>query len=368
MSETAEPGPLAHQPSLYDHALRLHHLDPDVALARDGEPFPDEESHRRRTRPPGDPRRRGADAATILDAYFARADADPSELAWAFHDVDVPIHRNEHIAAAALRADRRQVQQTGRWLVRHSPDRCSVLVGLGLLATDRAEEDIELIQTIGLLSNTFGPLAADALKRRRGGADALLWLAERVARWGRVYVVEALCLAGGSQARSWLLRRACDGDVLNGYFAGNVATAAHLHEAITAPDADAELIDHTGRLLKIMTASRGMGMTWKHYPPARLVLEAHAGHLARQAPTISRYIDAAVIADHLAQTSPDHLGIAPDQRQRLLERYLAVLRRTDWTTMAQAQIDPDDDYFVWFAETIAARLRLPAFTEPDATH
>lgn len=40
MSETAEPGPLGHQPSLYDHALRLHHLDPDVALARDGEPFP----------------------------------------------------------------------------------------------------------------------------------------------------------------------------------------------------------------------------------------------------------------------------------------------------------------------------------------
>ena len=62
---------------------------------------------------------------------------------------------------------------------------------------------------------------------------ALLWLAERVGGWGRVYVVEALCRRAGAEVRSWLLRRACDGDFLNGYFAGRVATAAHLHEAIT---------------------------------------------------------------------------------------------------------------------------------------
>jgi len=41
----------------------------------------------------------------------------------------------QHIAAAALRADLRRVQQAGRWLVRHGPDRCSALIGLALLAT-----------------------------------------------------------------------------------------------------------------------------------------------------------------------------------------------------------------------------------------
>jgi hypothetical protein len=80
-----------------------------------------------------------------------------------------------------------------------------------------------------------------------------------------------------------------------------------------------------------------------------------------------RYIDAAVIADHLAQASPGHLGITPDHRQRLLERYLVVLRRTDWSDTARAGVDPDNDFFAWFAETIAVRLRLPAFIEPDAT-
>ena len=39
------------------------------------------------------------------------------------------------------------------------------------------------------------------------------------------------------------------GDLMNGYFAGQVATAAHLHEAITSDDADDDLIDHADRVL-----------------------------------------------------------------------------------------------------------------------
>ena len=180
--------------TLFDHALRLHRQDPDGALPRDGEPYPDDALHRgRRPRSRDDGRTDGAEVAAILDRHFATADAAPGELADAFHDVYVPIHRNEHVAAAALRADRRRVQRAGRWLVRHGTDRCSVTVGLALLATDWAEEDIPLIHTIGLLSNRFGPLATEALRRRHGGTEALLWLAQRVAGWGRVYVVEELC-------------------------------------------------------------------------------------------------------------------------------------------------------------------------------
>ncbi|MCO6009998.1 hypothetical protein NE236_34010 [Actinoallomurus purpureus] len=102
MSEKTERGPLGDQLSLYDHALRLHRLNPDASLPRDGEPYPDDEQHRRRPHFSDDQRRRGMEAAALLDAHFARSEAHPGELTWAFHDVDVPIHRNEHIAAAAL--------------------------------------------------------------------------------------------------------------------------------------------------------------------------------------------------------------------------------------------------------------------------
>jgi hypothetical protein len=192
-------------------------------------------------------------------------------LVTAFRDVFVPIHRNDHIAAAARRADKDRVKQTGLWLVRHSPDRDSAIVGLALLATIWDEDDIPLIQTIGLLSDKFAPLAAEALQRRRGGAAALLWLAPRVSGWGRVYIVDALCQRiVGPGARAWLLRFACKGDYLDGYFAGKVATAAHLHEGIISPATDDDLIDHTGRLLLTMAGCAGIGMTLEHYPPRRL--------------------------------------------------------------------------------------------------
>ncbi len=269
VNAATEPGLLGPQIGLFDYAMHLHQQDPDSPLPRDGEPYPDDELHRQRAqpRPPRDERLHGADVARILDAHFAKPEAPPSALADAFHDVYVPIHHNEHIAAAALRADRHRVQHTGRWLVRHSTDQCAATVGLALLAADWAEEDIPLIRTIGLLSNHFGPLAAHALRRRLGGSEALQWLAERVTGWGRVYVIEALCLAGRYKSRWWLLRHACDGDVLNGYFAGKVATTAHLHEAIISAEADDDLVDHTGRLLAIMADCSGMGLTLEHYPP-----------------------------------------------------------------------------------------------------
>lgn len=192
---TTEPGLLGPQIALFEHALRLHQQHPDGALPRDGEPFPDDDRHRSRPsyRRARDRRLYGADVAVILDRHFSKPDARASELVDGLRDVYVPIHRNDHIIAAALRADQQRVRQTGRWLVRHSSDRNAATVGLALLAADWSDDDIPLIQTIGLLSNHFGPLAAEALQRRHGGAEALRWLAERVAGWGRVYVVEALC-------------------------------------------------------------------------------------------------------------------------------------------------------------------------------
>ncbi|HWS34924.1 MAG TPA: hypothetical protein VN408_19565 [Actinoplanes sp.] len=362
MSVTTEPEPLGSRTTLFDHALRLHRQHPDGALPRDGEPYPDDGRHRtrKRSRSPKDQRLAGADVAAILDRHFSRDDAPASDLADAFRDVDVPIHRNDHIAAAALRADRERVRRTGRWLVRHSTDRNAAAVGLALLAADWTEDDIPLIQTIGLLSNHFGPLAAEALRRRCGGSEALLWLAQRATGWGRVYVVEALCEQGALHAREWLLRQACDGDFLNGYFAGKVATAAHLHEAITAPDADDDLVDHTGRLLRIMAGCDGMGMTLEHYQPAPAVLAAHAAHLARQEPTAERFIDAACIADHLLSQDPGRCGGTAELRDRMVRQYLAVLERPDWGAAARADHDPASDFHAWFAGNVAARLGLSA--------
>ncbi|MER5792372.1 hypothetical protein [Streptomyces sp. NPDC001980] len=301
MSDTTGTGLPGSPTPLFDHALQLHQLAPGEPLPRDGEPYPDDESHRSRRGPeaPEDRHSAGKDVALILSTHFATASALPSELADAFHDVYIPIHRNEHIAAAAERADRERCRQTGRWLVRHGTDRCSVTVGLALVAAVGTADDIPLIQTIGLLSNRFGPLAAHALEIQPGGVAALLWLAERVTGWGHVYVVEALCRLDDPTARPWLLRRACDGDILNGYFAGQVATVARLHEALVDLDSDSDMVDHIGRLLHLMSDCGGMGLTLAHYPHAGVVLEAHARHVGSLGPTIERYFTVAVLTQHL---------------------------------------------------------------------
>ncbi|WP_030859614.1 hypothetical protein [Streptomyces sp. NRRL F-2747] len=364
MSETTGTNPPGSRTTLFEHALRLHRLAAAEPLPRDGEPYPDDASHRGRPEPkaPRDRRAAGRDAARVLDAYFARSTSLPGAWADAFHDVHVPIHPDEHIAAAAARAHGEHVRETGRWLVRHGTDRCSVTVGLALIAARGETEDIPLIRTIGLLSGHFGPLAAHALERLPGGTEALLWLADRVTGWGRVYVVEALCRLGEPMARPWLLRRACDGDFLNGYFTGRVARSAGLHEAVTGPGMDDEMADHTGRLLLVMTYSQGMGTTLSGYPHAEAVLAAHLRHIERSGPSASRYCTAAWLASSLGERG-DAGSIGPVRRWEPYRKgYLALLERDDWCGVARNALAVKDPAIVRLAETASGR-RLRAFAE-----
>ncbi|MFF9207800.1 MULTISPECIES: hypothetical protein [unclassified Streptomyces] len=366
MSGTTGTGLPGSRITLFAHALRLHAPAPDEPLPPDGEPYPDDALHRCRPRPepPEDRSLAGKDVARILDAHFARPAAPSSALADAFHDVHVPIHPNENIAEAARRADPERARSTGRWLVRHGTDRCAVTVGLALLAAVGTGDDIPLIQTIGLLSNRFGPLAADALEHMPQGAEALLWLGERVSGWGRVYVVEALCRTSNPQVRTWLLRRACDGDFLNGYFAGRVATVTRLHEALDALDTDSEMVDHVGCLLHFMSDCDGMGLTLAHYPHSPKVLEAYVRHVAGLAPTLKRYFTVALLAQHLVVGSPEAAGCTTEQQRALRARYTEVLDQEEWTRKARTGLADEERRMLWLANHRAPQLKLRGFPDP----
>ncbi|MEU4115197.1 hypothetical protein AB0F71_11970 [Kitasatospora sp. NPDC028055] len=351
-----------HRPGLYDHALRLHRLTPDDPLPRDGEPFPDAELHEG----PGPERplgrgTQGVGVVRVLDAHFARPSAPPEALAPAFHDVHVPIHPDDGITAAALRHDPDQVRAAGRWLVRHGDDQCAVTVGLALLAATGTAEDIPLVRTIGLLSNHFGPLAAHALERLDPSARSLLWLADRTASWGRVYVVEALCRLDHPDARPWLLRRAIDGDFLNGYFAGTVATTARLHEQVEHFAADHELLDHTGRLLAMLAYASGMGTTLRHYPHSATVLRAHLRAVSALRPTVGRLTTLAALTRQLTTAPAQDSGCTEAQRASLLAAHLALLDREDWYRATCALLEKGNDWVHWFAGANATEVPLRAF-------
>ncbi|QKV97537.1 hypothetical protein HUT19_10810 [Streptomyces sp. NA02950] len=345
----------------------MHRRTPDQPLPRDGEPYPDEARHHLRPRPkrPRDRDLVGADIARVLDAHFADPTASPSGLADRFHGLWTPLHPNAHIAVAARRAETRRVREAGRWLVRYGTDRCAVTVGLGLLAAVGTVADIPRIQTIGLLSCVFGALAADALERLPGGAEALMWLSERMSGWGLVYGVEALCRLVDDHpgVRPWLLRRAVEGDTLSGYVAGRVACAAGLHEAVGEFGDDTGLVDHTTRLLHVMTECDGMGMTLCRYVHAVPVLEAHVRHLGRLGPTAERCFSVAVLAHYLTTERP--AGSAEpgteSRWQAIRDAYLALLDREDWCATARQGAAAGDDRFRWLAGSVADELGLRAF-------
>lgn len=368
MSVAPEPGSLGSQQTLFGHALSLHRQAPESPLPRDGEPYPDHERHHRcLPKRPNDSTLVGADAARALREHFANPVASPSDLVDAFHDMHISIHLNEHIAAAARQADPVRVRATGRWLVRHSTDRCSAITGLALIAVVGEDEDIPLIQTIGLLSDKFAPLAARALERLGGGTTALLWLADRVAGWGRVYVVEALYRLADPAARPWLLRRAVDGEFLNGYFAGKVAEVSALHEAITDSSVDDDVVDHAGRLLHVLTYSEGMGTSIRDYPHAARVFDAHVRRFGVMRPTARRFATAAMLADYLSTTAAEELGWPQGQLDGIRDDYLSVLDRDEWCEVARRAVNRGDehlhrDYLHWLAGTVGRRLGLRAFT------
>lgn len=337
------------------HAIRLRDANPDVPLPRDGYPFPDDEAHRRRkVDRPKDPLLRGAAAADLLGEFLSDPHDDLDRVENAFHGVDVPIHQNDHLRSVALRADPELVRRTGRWLVEHARDRCAVTIGLVLLAARPSVDDVGVVRTIGLLSDQFAPLAVWFLRRVRDGGESLLWLAERSSGWGRVYYVEALCEYAGGH-RDWLLRHACDGDFLNGYFAGKIALAASLHEAIIRPVVDDALIDHTGRLLSAMAGASGMGLDLTRYPPASMVLADYVRHLASQEPTGDRVRVAITLAHDVRSHEPARLGCSVQEKAALLSALDETLARPAWLEAASEELVRS----TWWATWAQANDALP---------
>jgi hypothetical protein len=167
-------------------------------------------------------------------------------------------------------------------------------------------------------------------------------------------------------ARPWLLRRACDGDFLNGYFAGEVAKVSALHEAIVDPAADDDLIDHAGQLLGQMTGCEGMGLTIRHHPHAVTVFEAHLGRFRELWPTVERVTTAAALVSYLSADAVEELDWPPGKLDEIRDGYVSVLNRGQWCAIARRAVRTGEwslrsGFFRQLAATMAPRLGLRVF-------
>ncbi|MFE2955866.1 hypothetical protein [Nocardia tengchongensis] len=282
---------------MYEHAVALARRYPDVPLPGNGEPFPNDRARDADETYDSD----GTLTAGLIDGFFSTPvkHRDIAGLCRQANGFRLPLHRKLAIAAAIGRTDPDRARELGRHLTRRSSDENPTVLGMAILTEVGTEEDVSLIQTIGLLSNTFGSLAAEALVRLPHATANLIWLADRAAGWGRVYLVEAICRLGDPAAERWLLSKPCDGNHLNSYFAHQVACAAPVHEAIAVAEVDEEVVDHTGRLLVALVWGTGMGGTLLDYVHAEQVLADYFSHLCRLDPSRSRNYAAQTLCEFL---------------------------------------------------------------------
>jgi len=292
--------------------------------------MPDAADHRRRIKLDGDPRLDGIQVAEIVDAALAGPADVLSGYLHRFHGLRVPSLPNDHIAAAAKRVPAGRAHDAGMFFATNASDRCAVKVGLALLATVSDPGDTETIKTLGLLSNQFGSLASAAVQKRPDSIESLRWLAERSSGWARVDAVERLCRIGVGNSRDWLLRESCNGEYLNSYFAGKVATAAYLDEAIAARDADDPLIDHTGRLLAAMTRADGHGLSLRDFPPALRVVTAFANHATRGAASFERYTSLTQISNYVNSPAGRQNYLATPSAESVTRLLASILNEPKW--------------------------------------
>ncbi|MFD8952035.1 hypothetical protein ACFV0B_24650 [Streptomyces xanthophaeus] len=375
MSETPETRLPEGPTTLYQHALRMHRQTPDRPHPGSTIPWRHWQRRRRGTerQQPVESVTDGAggtdsiDAARVLDAYFDDTAATPRELAERLGAVPGSTCYEDNVGDAARRAPAARAREAGRWLVRHGTETGPVAVGLALLAEAGTVEDIPRIQTIGLISNDFGSLAVEALDRLPGGIEPLLWLARRVTAWGRVEAVHSLCRQVDQHPaiRPWLLRRAADGDFLNSYFATHVAEVTGLHEVIADYGDDAEVVDHTGQILVVMTYCEGMGTSLRNYPHALALLEAHARHIGHLGPSIDRYFVAAHVAHYLTREIPawSDDAMVKARWDGARRAYLSLIDRADWCETARAGVAAGIWRATVLADSVAPELGLRAYRD-----
>jgi hypothetical protein len=332
VSVSDERSALARPVSLFDHAQRLHRLNPDRPLADGGRPFPG--SGEPAKVPFGERKR-------ALLALLREFLADPALTALDLNQ------RCTHLAITAPDVTRAvcelapepsgRLVQAARWLVRNGTDRRAVLVGLGLLGGNAEPCDIPLLTMTGLLCFASA-LAMDVLAQIPGAAHDLIWLADRSRSMDRIH---AVCQLTGNQdpaVRQWVM--STPRTLLSSDQARRIAETYQLAQALTGPDVDDALWDQAGSLLLAMTSVRDYRSQIGRYEPALAVYQRWAALASDRPPALDRAAMLVMVAEDLA-TGPA-AAVAGDLRASLIGQIGGVLSARPWTQMLEQAASSED--------------------------
>ena len=341
MSVVDERGALDRPMSLFDHATRLHELNPDAPLPHGGRPYPDDRLQTKERKGRLWAPERVAAVRSALEVFVRDTAASVQTLHDDLARLYVYEGTAESIVGKLAATDPDRLRSTGVWLVRNATDRLPAMVGLAMLITAGRSDDIPLITTIGLL-DYFGPTAVKALAALPDGIPHLIWLAERCGRPTRTAVIRVLATRADPLAVAWLRRNVVVDEQMSASLARQVAEAISLADLLEADTVDDDVLDQAADLVLAMVTPNDYRAQVVRYRDADRVCDALARHLTAAPASMHRY---AMLVSLIAELHSGHtacLGWHPGQRERILARLRAATGRGDWREHVDAALRSAD--------------------------
>ncbi|WP_026426021.1 hypothetical protein [Actinokineospora inagensis] len=237
------------------------------------------------------------------------------------------------------------VRGVGRRLATEGEHRAPVKFGIALLGLGVDAGDTPLLLRLGR-HEEFTPFAYDAVRAADPEPDpALLALADGVAGWGRINVVERFGDDTSPLLRNWLLRGGFRNTVLDGYLALRAATVGGMAAALTAEEVDDELLDAAVDIVCALIEG-GPAEDIDDYPDAPVALTLLLTHLTWRARTLRHFVGTARISEFLAGPGWDAryaAGWDLARHDTLVRRCRDLIANPTWRTLTLAALDSPDD-------------------------
>jgi hypothetical protein len=255
---------------------------------------------------------------------------------------------------------RDRVSDLARWIATNAPDREPVKLAIALLGVSGAEDDIELLLTLGR-HDEFTLYATVALANKQPDAEGVLWeLAKNVDGWGRVHIVQRLGETQDPEIRDWMLREGYKNSIMYEYTAFTCARAGDLATALAADDIDRELFDGAGEIIHtLINGQGGPAEGIDDYVNGAAAVARYLDHALRRDPGISHltYVSATrrFLRDEEADWTSEARARWQDSRERLQAACTEFIERTSWEEkVTHALVEADGQEFHTAAE--AARV------------
>lgn len=163
--------------------------------------------------------------------------------------LETPVSAYADALISALARDRACVlvslREPARWLVQAATDREPLKLGVLLVGSCGAPEDVAVLLEVARHDEFTLYAAVSAGNLLDDPTDVWWAMARNVRGWGKIHVVERLRdrALDRPDVQDWLIRHGCDNDVLPEYLAGPCAQAGRLAQALEAGRPDDELLD-----------------------------------------------------------------------------------------------------------------------------